>query len=49
MTLRTAGHVAEAWDPATGAVSPLTATAGKGFVTVKLDLTPYATQLISVR
>jgi hypothetical protein len=49
VTLRTAGHVAEAWDPATGAVSPLTATAGKGFVTVKLDLTPYATQLISVR
>jgi hypothetical protein len=49
VTLRTAGHTAESWNPATGAVSPLTATAAKGSVMLKLDLAPYSTQLITVR
>ncbi|HWB33560.1 MAG TPA: glycosyl hydrolase [Acidobacteriaceae bacterium] len=49
VTLRTTGHTVQSWDPATGAVSSLTATSGKGSVTVKLSLEPYATQLITVR
>lgn len=49
VTLRTAGRTAEAWDPATGAVTPLTPHAEKGAVAVKLDLAPYATELITVR
>jgi hypothetical protein len=49
VTLRSAGHTAESWDPTTGAVSSLTATPGKGSVAVKLELAPYATQLITVR
>src|SRR6185437_831411 len=48
VTLRAVGHAAESWDPATGVVSPLTATASKGSITVKLDLAPYATQLLTV-
>jgi hypothetical protein len=40
---------AEAWDPATGTVSPLASTAGKGSVTLKLDLKPYETKLITIK
>ena len=49
VTLKAAGKTVEAWDPATGSVSPLTSTAGKGAVTVKLDLKPYETKLLTVR
>jgi hypothetical protein len=49
VTLKTAGKTVEAWDAATGTVSPVVATAGKGAVTVKLDLKPYETELLTVR
>ena len=49
VTLKAAGKTAEAWDPATGTVSPVVSTAGKGMVTVKLDLKPYETELLTVR
>jgi hypothetical protein len=39
----------EAWDPATGTVSPLASTPGKGSVTLKLDLKPYETKLITIK
>ncbi len=49
VTLKASGKTVEAWDPATGTVSPLAATAGKGTVTVKLNLKPYETELLTVR
>jgi hypothetical protein len=50
LTLKTAGKTVEAWDPATGTVSPVAATVGKdGAVTVKLDLKPYETELLIER
>ena len=49
VTLKTAGKKVEAWDPATGSVSPVTSTAGKGAITVKLDLKPYETRLLTIR
>ena len=49
ITLRAAGKTVEAWNPATGTVSQVAATAGKGAVTVKLDLKPYETKLLTVR
>ncbi|HUD22704.1 MAG TPA: glycosyl hydrolase [Acidobacteriaceae bacterium] len=49
VTLKTAGKRVEAWDPATGTVAPVTSTAGKGAVMVKLDLKPYETELLTVR
>jgi hypothetical protein len=49
VTLKTAGKRVEAWDPATGSVSPVASTAGKGAVTVKLALKPYETELLTVR
>jgi hypothetical protein len=49
VTLKTAGRRVEAWDPATGSVSPVTSTPGKGTVTVKLELKPYETELLTVR
>jgi len=49
VTLKTAGKRVEAWDPATGTVSPVTSTAGKGAVTVKLELKPYETELLTIR
>ena len=39
----------EAWDPATGTVSPLASTPGTGSVTLKLDLKPYETNLITIQ
>jgi hypothetical protein len=48
VTLKATGKV-EAWDPATGTVSPLASTLGKGSVTIKLDLKPYETKLITIR
>jgi hypothetical protein len=49
VTLKTAGKRVEAWDPATGTVSNVASTAGKGAVTVKLELKPYETELLTVR
>jgi hypothetical protein len=49
VTLKTAGKTVEAWDAATGTVSPVASTAGKGGVTVKLELKPYETELLTVR
>jgi len=49
VTLKTAGKRVEVWDPATGSVSPMASTAAKGAVTVKLDLKPYETELLTVR
>jgi hypothetical protein len=47
VTIRATGKV-ESWDPATGTVAPLAATPGKGSVTLKLDLQPYETKLITI-
>ena len=49
VTLKTAGKTVEAWDAATGTVSSVASTAAKGAVTVKLDLKPYETELLTVR
>jgi hypothetical protein len=49
VTLKTAGKTVEAWDAATGTVSPVASTAAKGGITVKLDLKPYETELLTVR
>jgi hypothetical protein len=49
VTLRTTGKKVEVWDPQTGTVSPLPATAAKGSVSLKLDLKPYETRLLTVR
>jgi hypothetical protein len=49
VTLKAAGKTVESWDPATGKVSPLGSTPGKGGVTVKLNLKPYEAELITIR
>ena len=49
VTLKTAAKTVEAWDPATGTVSSVASTAAKGTITVKLDLKPYETELLTVR
>jgi hypothetical protein len=49
VTLKTAGKTVEAWDAAIGTVSPVASTAAKGGVTVKLELKPYETELLTVR
>jgi beta-galactosidase GanA len=49
VTLKAEGKTVEAWDPATGTVAAMAATAGKGAVTVKLELKPYETKLLTVR
>jgi hypothetical protein len=43
------GMTVESWDPATGTVSPMAATPGKNSVTLKLDLKPYETKLITIK
>jgi hypothetical protein len=48
VTLKATGKV-EIWDSATGSVSPLASTSGKGSVTLKLDLKPYETKLITIQ
>jgi hypothetical protein len=40
---------AESWDPATGAVSKIPFTVGKRTFTLKLDLKPYETKLITIQ
>jgi len=49
VTLKAAGKTVEVWDPVTGTVSSLASTQGNGAVTVKLNLKPYETELITVR
>jgi hypothetical protein len=49
VALKADGKTVEVWDPATGAVSPMKATASKGSVTVKLELKPYETALVSIK
>jgi hypothetical protein len=47
--LRADGKTVEAWDPAGGTVSPVSSASGKDEVTVKLELGPYETRLLTVR
>jgi hypothetical protein len=50
VTIRATGATVRAWDPATGEVSAVTAHAGKpGTHTLKLDLQPYETRLITIQ
>jgi hypothetical protein len=49
ITLKAEGKTVEAWDAATGSVATLPSKSSKGAVTVKLDLKPYETQLLTVR
>jgi len=49
VTIRTEGQKVEEWDPVAGSVSAIPAKAGKGTVTVNLDLKPYETRLLTVR
>ena len=49
VTMKAAGKTVEVWDPATGAVTPVASTTAKGAVTVKLNLKPYETELLTVR
>ena len=49
VTIRTDGKTVEAWDPVSGSVSAVAAKAGSGTLTVKLDLAPYETRLLTVR
>jgi hypothetical protein len=50
VTLSAGGSLkVEAWDPTTGTVAPLASTPGKGSVTLKLDLKPYETKLITIK
>jgi hypothetical protein len=49
VTLRTEGKMVEAWDPVGGTVSAVPVKTGNGTVTVKLDLGPYETRLLTVR
>jgi hypothetical protein len=48
VTLKAAGKV-EFWDPVSGTVSPVATTSGKNSITLKLDLKPYETRLITVK
>ncbi len=49
VSLKATGKTVEAWDPATGTVSPVSSTTNKGAVTVKIELKPYETELLTVR
>ncbi len=49
LTLRTTGRKVEVWDPQTGTVSPMPTTAANGTVSLKLDLKPYETRLLTIR
>jgi hypothetical protein len=39
----------KAWDPSTGKVATIASHAGSGSVTVKLELGPYETRLLTVQ
>ena len=47
--LKTAGKTVESWAPATGTVSPVAATPANGAITLRLDLQPYETKLITIQ
>lgn len=49
VTLATSGVKVSVWDPVAGAVSPFPADAAKGRATIKLELAPYETRLVTVR
>jgi len=49
VTIKADGKTVEAWDPVTGSVKPVASTPGKGAVTVKLELQPYETRLLTIR
>ena len=49
VTLRTTGKKVESWDPATGTVSPIVSTTKGGVVSVKLELKPYETELLTIQ
>jgi len=49
VTIKADGKTVEAWDPVSGSVTPVASTPGKGAVTVKLELGPYETRLLTIR
>jgi hypothetical protein len=49
VTLKSPGKTVEVWDTETGKISTLASTAGKGTVTVKIDMKPYETVLLTVQ
>jgi hypothetical protein len=49
LTLPPGGTTVELWDPATGKVSEVSATGGKSGHTLKLDLAPYETKLLTIK
>jgi hypothetical protein len=49
VTVKATGQTAEAWDPQTGEVRPVTSKSAKRGVTVKVVLKPYETELLVVR
>jgi hypothetical protein len=49
VTLRSEGHHVERWNPQTGEVMPIPATAAKGLVKVQLTLKPCETNVLVVR
>jgi hypothetical protein len=49
VTLKAEGKTVDVWDPITGAVSPLASKPDQGPVTLKLQLAPYETRLLTIR
>jgi hypothetical protein len=49
VTLRAAGTIVRAWDPATGSTSPIASHASPAGRTFQLDLKPYETRLVTVQ
>jgi len=49
VTLKSAGKSVEVWDTESGKITKLASMAGKGRVTMKLDLKPYAMELLIVQ
>jgi hypothetical protein len=49
VTIKTDGQKVEEWDPVAGSVSTVSAKASKGSVSMKLDLKPYETRLLTIR
>ncbi len=49
VTLKASGKTVQVWDPTNGLVFALASTPSKGAVTLKLNLKPYETRLLTVR
>jgi hypothetical protein len=49
VTLQAEGKTVELWDPITGTVSALASKPDQGQVTLKLQLAPYETRLLTIR